>query len=941
MRQIFNGSLAFVGLLICLLLGADEQTADQATNLSPRQWIKLTFGLDEKVADWDGSVSIEGGKIRQIDKWGFERDHHLDADAHKWTCSTFVNNRRELSTYAEPFRGIILDLELHRAASLYVKTEQGNFAFNVSELIAGHPTKFLNARASAELLTGSEPLLGQGSPRPQLSDTPSDDDFPTLTVDDRGHRWVAWITYNQELSQDELYALDLDEPPAEMIQLEAGRFQASPLLLTGVDGYPWLFWCGAQNGNWEIYASRLAEGRATTPERITTAEGTDFHLAGARGPEGELWLAWQSFRNGNGDVYAKRWHNGRWSADILLTDQPSNQWEPSIGVDARGRAWIAYDSYQNGNYDVYLTSVSLDANLQAQRGDTIAVATSGDFEAHASVEATGEKIWVAYDAAGPNWGKDVAGSNTTYRGKYADPIHANRRIELRAFEEGKVLQPKKAFPQKLDTLRPKSVAHRYMGEVRRFYDLPQLARDEKGQLWVLFRLNRQGYAEDPETAMWEIYATSFVDGEWLEPILLPHSWGRQNQRIATATVKKGASKNVPAGLYCVWSRGHHMIDAPQQVRVGSLPDIKGDVTDPPVEATSIEPPAAKVASKKPLAPWTMQRDGRTLRVFFGDLHRHTDISWCYPTVDGCLVDAYRYAMDAAGLDFLAITDHTRDTDPYPWWNTQKANDLFHVPGTFTPIYGYERSNTPAGGGHRNVFFVERDWPVYRSEHHYMHTDQDPGERLDPPAALYPNLRGKAAFTAAHTPKYERRAMSGTWSYNDPIAEPLVEIFQGFRISSERPSKSVVEEASVWHALKKGYRLGFIASSDHVSTHMSYACVWAEGQSRAQLFEAMQARRTYAATDKILLDVRIGEAVMGEETSLEGKPELSIHVRGTDLIDELQIIRNAKVIYESSPGVRDVRTTFRDENYNGGNAWYYVRIRQTDDAMAWGSPIWVN
>ena len=32
---------------------------------------------------------------------------------------------------------------------------------------------------------------------------------------------------------------------------------------------------------------------------------------------------------------------------------------------------------------------------------------------------------------------------------------------------------------------------------------------------------------------------------------------------------------------------------------------------------------------------------------------------------------------------------------------------------------------------------------------------------------------------------------------------------------------------IWDALAKGYRYGFIASSDHVATSSSFTCVWAE------------------------------------------------------------------------------------------------------------------
>ena len=52
--------------------------------------------------------------------------------------------------------------------------------------------------------------------------------------------------------------------------------------------------------------------------------------------------------------------------------------------------------------------------------------------------------------------------------------------------------------------------------------------------------------------------------------------------------------------------------------------------------------------------------GKRYELFFGDLHRHTDISLCFAPSDGSIDDAYRYAIDAAPLDFLGITDHTHD-----------------------------------------------------------------------------------------------------------------------------------------------------------------------------------------------------------------------------------------------------------------------------------------
>jgi len=949
MRRIIAAGLAVVITIGSALLGSKQPVDTSAADRDARHWVKLTFGLDETVADWDGAVTVRNGRMLDIEGWGFEPDHQIDAAAGTWVCSTLVNNRRSLSTYAEPYRGILLELESSSATEVAVRSKQGNFQFKAVDLVAGRPQSFLAGRASAELLGTAQPVVGPAGLRPRLPATESFDDFPTLTVDGKGHRWLAWIGYDHAQSRDVLQVLDLDNPSATVTTIDAGRLQASPVLLTDEEGLPWLAWSGPHDRNWDIYVARYTAGGWTAPQRLTTAVGNDFHLAGARASDGRLWLAWQSLRNGNSDVFVKCRQDGDWSADIAITADAANQWEPSISVDKSGRAWVAYDTYENGNYDIHLKSISIDNAGRAAVSDAIAIANSLDFEAHAQVEATGDKVWVAYDAAGPNWGKDVAGSKTTYRGVYAEPIHTNRRVELRAYSDGTVVAAKVKFPQRLDTLRPSDVAHRVMGEVRRFYEMPHLARDHSGRLWVFFRLNRQGYADAPQPALWEAYATTMIGDKWLEPILLPQSWGRQNQRVSAVAVSRQAafeqsggdvaSRLLP-GLYCAWSRGrHHKRDTAQKIRIGKLPPVDGRVTEPATIPCDLPPVTA--ASEPVIKSWKLHRGGQAYQVYFGDLHRHTEISWCYPTLDGCAVDAMRYAMDAARLDFLAITDHTRDTDPYPWWHTQKVNDLFYIHDIFSSIYGYERSNLTPGGGHRNVFFVERDWPVMRGESYYQDISQSPPGRLDPPAALYPKLRGKKALTVAHTPNYSRSEMLGTWSYNDSEVEPLVEIYQGFRRSYERPDQGVLDEASVWYALNKGYRLGFIASSDHVSTHMSYACVWATGVTREELFEAMRARRTYAATDKILLDVRIGEALMGEETRVFGKPKLKIHALGTDLIDEIQIIKNAQVVARLTPETREVRTTFTDDQYAGEPAWYYVRLHQANGSMAWGSPIWVK
>ena len=72
------------------------------------------------------------------------------------------------------------------------------------------------------------------------------------------------------------------------------------------------------------------------------------------------------------------------------------------------------------------------------------------------------------------------------------------------------------------------------------------------------------------------------------------------------------------------------------------------------------------------------------------------------------------------------------------------------------------------------------------------------------------------------------------------------------------------EGMVSVAWAKGYKLGMIASSDHCSTHISYALVYTGDPTRQGILDAIRKRHTYGATDNIILDVRMGEHFMGDE-----------------------------------------------------------------------------
>ena len=152
---------------------------------------------------------------------------------------------------------------------------------------------------------------------------------------------------------------------------------------------------------------------------------------------------------------------------------------------------------------------------------------------------------------------------------------------------------------------------------------------------------------------------------------------------------------------------------------------------------------------------------------------------------------------------------------------------------------------------------------------------------------------------------------------------------------------------VWNAWAKGYKLGVQASSDHASTHLSYACVIAENSTREALLDAMRKRHTYAATANILLDYRMtcrrqDLHLQGDDVRIRAPCRRSgDHQRHRRRCKKVVIVRDNQYIYSQEPEGSDIPAAFPETSLTPGEHYYYVRVEQKDRHMAWSSPVWVN
>ena len=149
------------------------------------------------------------------------------------------------------------------------------------------------------------------------------------------------------------------------------------------------------------------------------------------------------------------------------------------------------------------------------------------------------------------------------------------------------------------------------------------------------------------------------------------------------------------------------------------------------------------------------------------------------------------------------------------------------------------------------------------------------------------------------------------------------------------------EGMVSNAWAKGYKLGIITSSDHGSTHLSYAMVYTDDPSRQGVLDAIRKRHTYGAMDNILMDVRMGSHFMGDEFALAKSQPIQVKARGTRNIAKIDIIKDSKVIYSTEPKQQNVDFQFTDKESVTGRHYYYVRLQQDDSKLAWSSPFFIN
>jgi len=358
-------------------------------------------------------------------------------------------------------------------------------------------------------------------------------------------------------------------------------------------------------------------------------------------------------------------------------------------------------------------------------------------------------------------------------------------------------------------------------------------------------------------------------------------------------------------------------------------------------------------------------------LFWGQLHGEFEKIDAAENIESYL----RHARDELAFQFIASScfDSEQETSNEIWKAIVQEISEFNEDERFSAFLGFNWVGTPKEEGLRQFIYLKDNKPLMRKKELKTNSLKKIYKTHNPK-----DLIAIPSFTMGETSAYDFK------DYN-PEFERVVEIYNAWGSSeclSNQDNDKPIEankdgirefkEGSIRDALNNNCRFGFVAgglddrgiyANCYDSSQMQYTPgltgIIAKEQTREALFSALHKRHCYATTgEKTLLNFFIAGEPMGTELSSTKKPGLvynryiSGFVVGTKPIKKIELIRNGKVLTTFHPDNQEFHLEFddsemlyditiHDKNQDIHFAYYYLRVEQEHNQLAWSSPIWVD
>ena len=779
------------------------------------------------------------------------------------------------------------------------------------------------------------------------------EEYPKLVSNGEGENWLFTlrrIPYPQNKEDIACYKqVNGNWEEAGTASLKSGQYEnPAALCLPGEE--PIVTWNMIQDKKWNVIVTRYRNGKPTKPVSFSAPEGKAINPKLFAGEDGKVWLTWENYFERRFSIYACKLQKGRWSEPKQITPEDSVCFDPAITEGKDGRLYMVYGTtdgfHQNIEMRIYDSS-------SLEEIKHVPVAIGGGLKNRVNLNTKpsctfdkNNRLWISWE-----------NNRNTVRLNDSDVATCSRCCSMVAYIDGKIMQPEKTGRWLFDGIND---------------HLLTFVKNNSGDLYAITRCGGDFKGNN----YWRFRVSSLQPDGWTTPEIILTT-KQKGQTSIPSVIFNNNNEFLLAWRYekVVPTKAGNLIKDPKiNVSVFSCPEIKQGVenisfTPAVVEEFHPKTIITRIGGRQRINRQKMVFKGEEYTLIVGNLHEHTEGSYCWPAgTDGDLHENYRYGLYSEGYDFVGLTDHTNHMDELYWRKNVRTAEFYNdgalfiaLPSaewTLTAARGYK--TIPYGVGHRNVIFASaRDAEKFVRNKRELYSHFSP--ECDSSPKLCKLLSDKNINCVAIPHHVTDEVHPCDWNVHNDEYEPVVELFQ-CRGNSEyrgcprennlsRHQTTKCDDAFMDYALReKGYKMGFIASGDHNGMGVGLASLWVKEVSRKGILEALRARRCYATTgDKIYMDVQVNDAFMGQVAKLEGAPKVQIKVQGEKEIERVELLRNSRVIevWKPEDGNKSFNMKYTDEHYEkeigkGNNVlYYYVRVRETDEQLAWSSPVFFD